>query len=194
MARITSIEKESIRKKTAMPMLALAIGSMVMLFAGLTSAIVVRKAEGNWLIFDMPRAFYISTAVILISSLTMNNAVRMVKQGLNKKATLQLIATFLFGISFACTQISGWYSLNAQNVYFAGRAANASGSFFYMLTWLHLMHMIGGLISLVLTAYNASKDKYNADNTLGIRLTAVFWHFLGILWVYLFLFLLYANK
>jgi cytochrome c oxidase subunit 3 len=54
--------------------------------------------------------------------------------------------------------------------------------------------MIGGLISLVVTAYNASKDKYNVENTLGIRLTAVFWHFLGILWVYLFLFLLYANK
>jgi cytochrome c oxidase subunit 3 len=194
MARLSTLEKESIRKKTAMPMLALAIGSMVMLFAGLTSAIVVRKAEGNWLIFSMPRAFYISTAVILISSLTMNNAVRFVKKGLNKKATLQLIATFLFGISFAFTQVSGWYALNSQNVYFTGRAANAAGSFFYMLTWLHLMHMVGGLISLIVTAINSSKNKYSPENTLGIRLTAVFWHFLGILWVYLFLFLLYANK
>jgi cytochrome c oxidase subunit III len=194
MSTISKSEKESIRKKTALPMLALAIGSMVMLFAGLTSAIVVRKAEGNWLLFDMPRAFYISTAVILISSLTMNNALQMIKKGLYKKATLQLIATFIFGISFACTQISGWYALNSQNVYFTGRTANAAGSFFYMLTWLHLMHMVGGLISLLVTAYNASKQKYSPENYLGVRLTAMFWHFLGILWVYLFLFLLYANK
>jgi cytochrome c oxidase subunit 3 len=115
MARLSTLEKESIRKKTAMPMLALAIGSMVMLFAGLTSAIVVRKAEGNWLLFSMPRAFYISTAIILVSSLTMNNAVRLAKQGQNKKASTQLLATLLFGLSFAFTQVSGWSALNAQN-------------------------------------------------------------------------------
>ena len=194
MARLSTLEKESIRKKTAMPMLALAIGSMVMLFAGLTSAIVVRKAEGNWLLFSMPRAFYISTAIILVSSLTMNNAVRLAKQGQNKKASMQLLATLLFGVSFAFTQISGWSALNAQNVYFTGRASNAAGSFFYILTWLHLMHMVGGLISLSVTAYNASKQKYTPENYLGVKLTAMFWHFLGILWVYLFLFLLYANK
>jgi hypothetical protein len=85
-------------------------------------------------------------------------------------------------------------ALNAQNVYFTGRASNAAGSFFYILTWLHLMHMVGGLISLSVTAYNASKQKYTPENYLGVKLTAMFWHFLGILWVYLFLFLLYANK
>jgi len=186
-------EKESIRKKTAMPMLVLGIGSMVMLFAGLTSAIVVRHAEGNWLQFDMPISFYISTAVILLSSLTMNNAVSFTKKGNTKKATVFIIATFIFGISFACWQISGWSNLNSQNIYFTGRTANAAGSFFFMLTWLHLMHMVGGLISLLVSAYNSSKNKYSPQNYLGLKLTAVFWHFLGVLWVYLFLFLNYMN-
>ncbi len=193
MADITTSEKDIIRRKTAMPMLALAIGSMIMLFAGLTSAIVVRHAEGNWLKFDMPRAFYISTAVILFSSFIMNMAVISIKSGQNKRASLLLFATFLMGLSFAFIQFSGWAALYSQNVYFAGRSSNASGSFFYVLTWLHLMHMVGGLISLLVSSYNANKGNYTPENYIGLKLTSVFWHFLGILWVYLFLFLNYMN-
>ena len=100
----------------------------------------------------------------------------------------------LDGVSFACTQISGWYGLNSQNVYFTGRTANAAGSFFFMLTWLHLMHIAGGFICLIVTAVNAARNKYSATNYLGVKLTAVYWHFLGILWVYLFLFLSYMNR
>jgi len=193
MSSISKVEKESIRKKTAMPMLALGIGSILMLFAGLTSAIIVRQGEGNWLKFDMPRAFFLSTAVILISSLTMIRAVNAVKNNDSKKAVMLLGATFLFGISFACTQVSGWYALNSQNVYFTGRTANAAGSFFFMLTWLHLMHMVGGLICLIASGINAARNKYTPENYLGLKLTAVYWHFLGILWLYLFWFLSYMN-
>jgi cytochrome c oxidase subunit III len=185
-----NLEKEATRNKVALPLLAIAIGSMVMLFAGLTSAYVVRHGEGNWQALTLPFQFYLSTAVILISSLTMNLALTKIKKNENKASSTFLLYTFGLGLIFLGMQFSGWSNMIGSGVYFTGKSANASGSFFYMLTWLHAAHLVGGFVALAITTYNSQKGKYSSSNYLGLKLCSFYWHFLDILWIYLFVFLI----
>lgn len=183
-------EKDQIKNKVAVPLLAIAIGSMIMLFAGLTSAYVVRHGEGNWQPLTFPFQFYFSTFFILLSSLTMNIAVTKIKNNEQKNSTTFLMYTFSFGLFFLALQFSGWSNMIGGGVYFTGKSSNASGSFFYMLTALHAAHLIGGFVALAITTYNAKKGKYNSSNYLGLKLCSFYWHFLDILWIYLFIFLM----
>lgn len=186
-------EKQEIRNKTAKPMLYVAIGSMVMLFGGLTSAYVVRHAEGNWLVFTMPQAFYFSTALMLLSSLTMNFALMAAKKNNFTQIKQALGATLVLGIGFMFCQFMGWSQLSAQKVFFAGKDSNASGSFFYVLTGLHLAHLLGGMLYLLAVNIKALKNKYTAQNYLSLQLCATYWHFLDGLWIYLFFFLIFIS-
>ena len=181
------------QQKASKPLLWVGIISIVMMFAGLTSAYVVRADNGNWLIFNLPNAFYISTAVIITSSITMFYAFRMAKNNNNKGTVIGLLATFVLGLLFAYFQYSGWGELYSKNIVFGGKSSNASGSFLYLITFLHLLHLFAGLISVLVTLKNAIKGKYNAENMLGLELCSIYWHFLDILWVYLFLFLYYIR-
>lgn len=188
-----NIEVKDARKKAAKPLLWLGIVSIVMLFSGLTSAYVVRADNGNWLIFNLPNAFYLSTAIIITSSITLFAAHRMAKKNNQKGMIIGLIATFVLGLLFTYTQFKGWGELTGKGIVFAGKYANASGSFLYVLTGLHLLHLFGGLISLLFTLVNGLRGKYDSQNTLGLELCSIYWHFLDILWVYLFLFLYYIR-
>ena len=181
------------KKKVAKPMLWISMASMAMVFAGLTSAYVVRKAEGNWLDFDFPSWFYISTAMIVLSSITMILAKRSIRNGNNSLASVAMGITFLLGVGFAISQFLGWGALFDIGVYFTGPGSNASGSFVYVISLLHLLHLAGGIIALLITWIKTSTGKYSPDNMLGVELCAIFWHFLDILWVYLFLFFLYIR-
>ena len=164
--------------------------SIGMLFAGLTSGYIVRRASGNWLTFGLPTAFFISTAIILISSITMNMVVQSVKKD-NQGAILRyIVLTLLLGIAFGISQFMGWSSLIKGNVYFTGTQSNAAGSFLYVITGLHLAHILGGLVAMGITFFKARKKKYTPENYFGIRLCATYWHFLDGLWVYLFVFML----
>ena len=174
-------------------MLYFAMGSMVMLFGGLTSAYVVRHAEGNWLHFDMPPPFYFSTALILLSSIFMTMAVSAVKKDNYALIQKTLGVTFLLGIAFMICQFIGWSELTTQKVFFAGKDSNASGSFFYVLTGLHLAHLVGGMLYLLAVNIQSLKKKYNAQNYLSLQLCATYWHFLGGLWIYLFFFLILIS-
>lgn len=193
MSSLNYAEKQEIRNKTAKPMLYVAIGSMVMLFGGLTSAYVVRHAEGNWLVFTMPRAFYFSTALMLLSSLTMNFALMAAKKNNFTQIKQALGATLVLGIGFMFCQFMGWSQLSAQKVFFAGKDSNASGSFFYVLTGLHLAHLLGGMLYLLAVNIKALKNKYTAQNYLSLQLCATYWHFLDGLWIYLFFFLIFIS-
>lgn len=193
MSSLNYAEKQEIRKKTAKPMLYVAIGSMVMLFGGLTSAYVVRHAEGNWLVFTMPQAFYFSTALMLLSSLTMNFALMAAKKNNFTQIKQALGATLVLGIGFMFCQFMGWSQLSAQKVFFAGKDSNASGSFFYVLTGLHLAHLLGGMLYLLAVNIKALKNKYTAQNYLSLQLCATYWHFLDGLWIYLFFFLIFIS-
>jgi cytochrome c oxidase subunit III len=186
-------EKKVTREKVAKPMLYLAMGSMVMLFAAFTSAYWVRHEKGDWMHFDVPQIFYISTAIILISSVSMNWVLASAKKNDFKNIRLAALLTLLLGLAFVACQVMGWGVLYSQKIVFAGKYSNASGSFFYVLTLMHLLHLFGGLIALSVVWIKSIQAKYNSENLLGIRLCAIFWHFLDLLWIYLFLFLLFVR-
>lgn len=176
-------------RKAAKPLLYVGMVSIVMLFAGLTSAYVVRADNGNWLVFNLPSITFISTALIVTSSLTMFWAQRSIKKDNLTATRTGLFLTLLLGLGFFYTQIEGWKQLTAQGIYFVGKYSNASGSFLYLIALVHLLHMIGGLIALAVSLTKALLKKYSSADYLGIELTAIYWHFLDLLWVYLFLFL-----
>ncbi len=181
------------RRKASKPLLWIGIVSIVMLFAGLTSAYVVRAQNGNWLVFQLPPIMLISTAVIVTSSLTLFLAQRAIKKDNLQLTSIALLATLLLGFAFFYTQYAGWKQLSAQGIYFAGKFSNASGSFLIVIAFLHLLHMIGGLIALTVSLTKSLLKKYSSSDSLGIELTAIYWHFLDILWVYLFLFLYFYR-
>jgi cytochrome c oxidase subunit 3 len=190
---MNDIERQEIKSKAYKPMLMIAIVSMVMLFAGLTSAYIVRQAEGNWLSFELPSAFYTSTGVILLSSLTMNWALASAKKDHKKNIKTAMALTLILGLLFVISQFAGWNHLVKQNVFFAGPSSNASGSFLYALTGLHLAHLFGGLIYVSIVLSRALNEKYSSKNFLGLQLCSIYWHFLDILWIYLFFFLLFIR-
>lgn len=164
--------------------------SIGMLFAGLTSGYIVRRASGNWLTFAMPSAFYISTAIILISSVTVNMALQAIKKDNKSALTSFILITFILGIAFGVCQYIAWGALVKNNIYFTGTQSNAAGSFLYVITGLHLAHIAGGLIALAIAFIKSIRKKYNPSSYFGIRLCATYWHFLDGLWIYLFLFML----
>lgn len=169
--------------------------SMIMLFAGLTSAYIVREAEGNWLEFDMPQSFTISTIILLLSSVTMYFAVKFARNGNILRLRNILGITLLLGLGFVLFQLLGWNELLKMNVFVGGSTSNPSGSFLYVLTGLHLAHLAGGLFYLayVLLISIRNSKSFGPKNVLSVELCSTFWHFLDILWLYLFLFLLFAK-
>lgn len=173
----------------------LAMVSMIMLFAGLTSAYMVRQAEGNWLKFELPGVFTASTIVIALSSVTMHLAVRSAKKGQIDMLRNLLMVTLTLGILFVALQFQGWKALVAENVFFSGSQSNPSGSFLYVLTGLHLAHLAGGILYLmfVLLVTIRNAQLFGPKNVLRVELCATFWHFLDGLWIYLFLFLLFVK-
>lgn len=164
--------------------------SIVMLFAAMTSAYLVRRAEGNWLEFEMPAIFMYSTVVLIISSVSMHWAYRAAKKDDFGALRIAISITFAFGLAFLVMQFIGWRDLVAQNVYFVG---NPSGSFMYVFTGLHAFHLVSGLIVLLYALRAAFQLKIHAKNLTQLEVCMTYWHFLDILWVYLFGFLLYFN-
>ena len=186
-------EIKAAKRKTAKPLLWIGIVSIVMLFAGLTSAYVVRADNGNWLLFQLPDIALLSTAIIITSSLTLYVAQRAIKKDDTKLTAIALFATLLLGLAFFYTQMEAWRQLTAQGIYFVGKYSNAAGSFLYLIAAVHLAHMVGGLIALCVSLTKSLLKKYSSADYLGIELTAIYWHFLDLLWVYLFLFLYFYR-
>lgn len=182
--------REQIQKeKSYKTMLLFAMGSIVMVFAGLTSAYVVSKSRPDWLKdFELPQAFLWSTFVILLSSLTFHLAKTSIKKDDRSKTTLFLWITLVLGLLFVGLQFEGFNQVIANGYYFTGSESTITTSFLYVVVLVHIAHLIGGLISLIIIIYNHYKQKYNASQSVGIELGAMFWHFLDFLWIYLFLF------
>lgn len=168
--------------------------SITMMFAGLTSAFVVSKSRADWLKnFQMPTAFYASTAVIIACSLTFHLAKKSIKADNRSATTMWLLATLGLGALFVVLQFMGFGQVIDMGYYFTGSASNITTTFLYVVTVVHLAHLAGGIISLLVIIYNHFKQKYKATQTLGIELGAMYWHFLDLLWVYLFLFLYFFK-
>ncbi|PSL29313.1 cytochrome c oxidase subunit 3 [Dyadobacter jiangsuensis] len=164
--------------------------TIIMLFASQSSAYLVRRAEGNWLEFEMPQIFWYSTVVLLMSSVAMQWAYFSAKKDQFQQLKIAISITFVLGLIFLYMQFQGWKELVAMNVYFVG---NPSGSFFYVFTGLHGFHIITGLIVLVFALVSAFKLNMHSKNLRRIQISATYWHFLDILWLYLFVFLLTFN-
>lgn len=187
-------EEKAKKSRSAKLILLFAMVSMTMMFAGLTSAFVVSKSRADWLKdFQLPTAFYWSTAVIIGCSLTFHLAKKTIQKGNHSKTMAFLLTALLLGILFVILQFVGFGQIVKEGYYFTGQASSITTTFLYIVTVMHLLHLAGGLISLLIIIYNHFKQKYNATQTLGIELGAMYWHFLDILWVYLFLFLFFFK-
>ncbi len=182
-----------LKRRAQKNLLWLGIFSIIMLFSGLVSAYIIRAQGGNWLKFQLPDTFYFSTVIILVSSLTMYLAQVNIQKNERKKTSVFLVITFLLGIVFSISQFFAWKELYQNGIVYAGKYSNPSGSFLYLLTALHLLHLLGGLISLFVTIIKNILKKYSAENYLGIELASIYWHFLDALWIFLFLFLIFIH-
>ena len=171
-------------KKFAMWIFVATVG---MLFASLTSAYIVRQAEGNWLYFNLPEMLYWTSGVIILSSITMQMAYMAAKNDLLDRAKSLVTITMILGIIFLVGQAFAWRELVANSVYFVG---NPSGSFIYVLTGLHGLHIVSAIIYLLLVLVAAYRFKIHSKSLAMIEMCTTYWHFLGGLWLYLFIFLL----
>ncbi|PKB16179.1 cytochrome c oxidase subunit 3 [Flavobacterium sp. 5] len=171
-----------------------AMVSMTMMFAGLTSAYVVSQSRADWLKnFQLPSAFYFSTLAILGCSITFHLAKKAIQKDYKSRTTTLLLATLALGILFVVLQFVGFGQIVENGYYFTGSASSITTTFLYIVVIVHLLHLAGGMISLLIIIYNHFKQKYNSTQTLGIELGAMYWHFLDFLWVYLFLFLYFFK-
>lgn len=185
----TTISKDELRKKTRMPLLYVGIASIVMIFASLTSAVIVSKGTKAWVDFQLPTSFLISTIVILLSSVTYYWAYRSAKAEKLETLKTGVLLTLILGLTFAGLQFYSWSQLVDQGVFFAGPSSSVSGSYLYVLSGLHLAHLAGGIISLMVVYSKSARKMYTSNNLLGLQASATYWHFLDILWVYLYIFL-----
>ncbi len=175
-------------------MLWFGIASMVMMFAGITSAYVVSKNRPDWISdFELPETLYWSTLVIIISSITFILAKRAILNGSRSQATALLLTTLALGIVFVDLQFRSFSEIIASGYYFTGSESTITTSFIYVVVLLHLAHLAAGLIVLLVVIYNHFKQRYKKGQMLGIELGATFWHFLDALWVYLFVFLYFFR-
>jgi cytochrome c oxidase subunit 3 len=165
------------------------LGSIVMMFAGLTSAYIVKKSQANWLEFELPNLFYFSTIVILVSSFTIQMAVKKAKAGETAQYRGFLSLTAILGLTFIILQLRGFQALELNNVALTGARSNSAGSFLLVITGLHLLHLLAGVIALVYISIKSVATKSSANQVLPVELAATYWHFVDILWIYLFVFL-----
>jgi cytochrome c oxidase subunit 3 len=163
------------------------IVSVIMIFASLTSAYLVKQAEGGWLVFELPQLFWTTTGIIILSSITMHWAYLAAKRDSLEMVKLAISITTVLGVAFLVGQFMAWGELVAQRVYLVG---NAAGSFVYVISGLHGLHIIGGVVYLLIILVSTFRYKIHSKNMAPMEMCATYWHFLGGLWLYLFIFLL----
>jgi cytochrome c oxidase subunit III len=162
-----------------------AITSIIMMFAGLTSAYIVKSKLANWEIVEIPTYFVYSTILIIISSVTIQGALRSFKQREMRQYRALLVATFVLGVGFLLLQWLGFQWLWQNGVRFQGAG---EGQFFYIIAGLHALHVIGGLVALIIITIKALTGKTKIYNSVGIEVFSTYWHFVDVLWVYLIIF------
>ena len=175
-------------------MLWLGIASLFMTFAGFTSAFIVSKSREDWITnFDLPQAFTFSLVVIIISSLSLFLARRELLKNNFRLTNIYLVITFLLGVIFAVSQFFGFNEIIENGYHFTGPTSTITTSFIFLIAFVHLVHILAGLIVLIFVIFSNSKRKYSKNNMLGFELASIFWHFVDILWIYLFLFLVFFR-
>lgn len=170
-------------------MLWFGIVSLIMSFAGWTSAYIVSSSRDDWMTdYALPGAFWVSTALILLSSLTYWLATKHVSQDRQKQGTLWLSVTLLLGISFIASQFLGFSEMIGMGYYFTGPTSNITLSYIFLIAAVHILHVVAGMISLIVVLFKQMKGSYGPGRMQGMEMGITFWHFLDVLWVYLVLF------
>jgi len=162
-----------------------AIGSILMMFAGLSSAFIVKSNQTSWVPVSVPKVFWISTAVIIISSITVQMALRSFKQREMNQYRMLIGATLILGVAFVVLQWMGFQGLWAQKITFKGSGA---GQFLYVIFGLHAIHVIGGVVTLIVMFMKAFIGKTKLYSSVPVEVAALYWHFVDLLWIYLLLF------
>ena len=163
------------------------IVTVVMIFAAFTSAHIVRQADGDWLIYDLPSMLWYTSGIIILSSVFMQWAYIAAKKDKLEQVKLALGITTILGILFLFGQLKAWEQMVDANVYFTG---NPAGSFLYIFTGIHALHLISGVIYLIYMLISSLRNKVHSETMLNMEMSSTWWHFLGGLWIYLFIFLL----
>lgn len=165
----------------------LGIVSLIMAFAAFSSAYIVRQAAGNWLEFRLPGMFYVSTAVIVLSSICLKLSSRAFDREQETSYRIFLSITFVLGAVFLITQYLGWMEMYNNGIDLKG---NPSGSFVYVMSMAHALHVVGGIVVLGVALYHAFNLPFarTRERRLRLDLTGIYWHFVDILWIYLLLF------
>jgi cytochrome c oxidase subunit 3 len=163
------------------------LGSIIMMFAGLTSAYIVKRNQAGWESYDLPKAFWYSTIVILLSSLTVQLSVKAFKERAMSKYRKLMFSTLVLGVLFIVLQYFGF-----KQFWNAGMTlqANVAFSFLYIIVGLHGLHVIGGIIALMVMSLKAFSTKIRIYSSVPVELISTYWHFVDILWIYLLIFLI----
>jgi len=162
-------------------------GSILMMFGALTSAYIVRQSAGNWLEFALPTLFYVSTGVLLLSSVTLQACYSAFLKGNAGLYRVLLALTLVLGLAFVILQFQAWEAMFDAGLPLKG---NPSPSFVYVLSGLHAAHVLGGLVSLIVAVIHGFRLPVLATprRKLRLQLTLTYWHFMDFLWIYLLLF------
>ncbi len=166
------------------------IVTIIMLFASMTSAFIVKQADGSWLDYELPSIFWFTTGVIITSSGLLQWAYFAAKQDQFNRVKILVGLTALLGLVFLAGQWLSWAELVAMDVYFVG---NPAGSFIYVLTGLHAFHLITGIVFLIIVLISAFRYRVHSKNLVRMEMCTTYWHFLGALWVYLLMFLVFYH-
>lgn len=163
------------------------VASIIMMFAGLTSAYIVKRNQANWTTFDLPPIFWWSTIVIIISSIVLHLSNIAFKQREMVKYRSLVVVTLVLGILFVLMQIIGFSQLWVKGITLT---KNVSFSFLYVIVGLHALHVIGGIIALIVLFLKAFNSKVRNYNIVPLEVISTYWHFVDALWIYLLIFLL----
>jgi cytochrome c oxidase subunit III len=168
-----------------------AIGSILMMFAGLTSAFIVKSNQAGWQSVGVPRVFWFSTAAIVFSSLTIQMALRSFKEREMSRYRLMIAVTTMLGILFVVLQWMGFRELWGQNIRLRG---SGGGQFLYVIFGLHAIHVVGGVIALVVIFLKAFFGKIKLYSSVPVEVMATYWHFVDLLWIYLLVFFIIIGR
>jgi len=182
-----------------------AMGSIAMMFAGLTSAYVVKQSAGNWRSFHLPVVFWIATAAIIASSFTIFFGLRAFKKREIPGYKKLIALTLALGLIFTALQFFGFYQLytQPQQMIVDGTIqnrllpvtipGNPGESFLFVIAGLHLLHILGGIAALGIVFFKSFRKHVKVYSSTGLEIVAGYWHFVDALWIYLFIFFL-ANQ
>jgi cytochrome c oxidase subunit III len=188
---MTSVQRNKIHPHKFI--LWVAIGSIIMMFAGLTSAYIVKKGQANWTSFHLPVVFWYSTAAIILSSGVLYLSVKAFKEREMMRYRTLMTVTALLGVVFVVLQVVGFNKLQASGIKLVGTGSSIAGSFLLVIAGLHILHVLGGVVALVVMFLKAFSRTTRSYSMVPVEVVSTYWHFVDLLWIYLFVFLSFAG-